>query len=174
MKSDNKSLILNIGLSRMRSLSLLSLSIAVVSPLVTVSARGFNRPSQYMSSQQSPNPSRDFAMKQVVGIAVYKYRKDFSNIPIKQIEFTITESLKISGILEALTSKARDGQYLSTVPNAYVYLKDSTGNIRNAKVVGDWQYLTFGDQWEKIYPLSELGSILLQRAMLNSKRHAQP
>jgi len=106
----------------------------------------------------------------VTSIAVYAYTDEASKLlkakNTKYIHPTIKDRGEIELIWQAFKSKPLDGRRLLTMPDAYIFFLDPSGDvIKSGKIVGGWELLVVNDEWEKCYTIPEKGSKLLQDRM---------
>lgn len=104
-------------------------------------------------------------IRNVYEIAVYPYHRDYSMLHCdgKGIRPNITNKQEINLITQAFDNRPINGTEFGTLPNAYVYFKDSGGNLRQGIVVMAWQYILLDQDMSKLYPLAKQSSQILQR-----------
>lgn len=108
-----------------------------------------------------------FECRKTKEIAVYNYTPEYDNLmtPDKQktIKFSIVDRSEVALLKDTFEYVPIEGSELGTIPNAVVYLKDSNQILQRGLIVGAWQFVLLGDNWNELFPLTDDAVKILQK-----------
>lgn len=114
----------------------------------------------------------------IQGIAVYEYDRHSSLLARpeyqKAIDFNITKPEEIERVLEALDYEETKANNQLVAPTASIFFRNSYGKIVSGKIVGGWQFLMIGDNWNELYPIPDAGIRVLRSKLKTCPKQLIP
>jgi len=106
----------------------------------------------------------EFDFQNVDAIAIYEFASPYGGLSPEDINFNITEPQVIDAIMAGIDfGDVLDGHALGTRPEAFIYFRDSNGNVEEGRIVCVWFRLLIRDEWRSLFCIEESSSEIMKQ-----------
>jgi hypothetical protein len=127
------------------------------------------RPMSAHAAKAASAPAAVFNFKEVVKLAVYPYdgiaAQEAKVVDKSEMPGWVSDPDKLEKFTRTFNFKAYDGSRMGSAPDAFIFLHDRQGLDKVGKIVGNWRYVMFDDNWKDLHPLPPESVEVLKRAL---------